>query len=134
MSGQDGIKTVGRRLKVYAGLTALSFGVTLAVIIGSRLGDEALAVLAGAVCGVGAAIPTSLLVVAVTRRQDRPARDGRDEHRPLPAQPYPPVIVVAPPGERRLPDGWGALPSYPLDASPRRFTVVGGDDDVESEI
>ena len=49
----------GSRLKIFAGLVALAFAVTLAVIVGNRLSDEALAVLAGAVCGVGAAIPTS---------------------------------------------------------------------------
>jgi len=58
------------RVKIFAGLVAMAFAVTLAVIVGSRLSDEALAVLAGAVCGVGAAIPTSLLIVAVSRRQD----------------------------------------------------------------
>lgn len=44
--------------------------VKLAVLLGNRLNDEALAVLTGAVCGVGAAIPTSLLVVAVSRRHN----------------------------------------------------------------
>jgi len=61
-----------RRLKVSVGLMALAFAVTSAVVIGNRLSDEALAVLAGAVCGVGAAIPTSLLVVAVSRWRDEP--------------------------------------------------------------
>jgi hypothetical protein len=55
-------------LKIFAGLVAMAFAVTLAAVVGRRLSDEALAVLAGAVCGVGAAIPTSLLIVAVTRR------------------------------------------------------------------
>ena len=43
---------VGERLKIFAGLAATVFSVTLAVVIGNRLSDEALAVLAGAVCGV----------------------------------------------------------------------------------
>jgi anti-sigma factor RsiW len=113
------------RLKVFAGLVALTFAVTLAVVIGNRLSDQALAVLAGAVCGVGAAIPTSLLVVVVSRR--------RDERRvPLSAQPsmqhgvYPPVVVVAPPGGQQRVGDWNAL-SPPLTApTPRQFTVVGG--------
>ena len=58
------------RLAIVAVLTVVAFAVTLALVIGHRLSDEALAVLAGAVCGVGAAIPTSLLVVVVSRRRD----------------------------------------------------------------
>lgn len=50
-------------------LAGFALLVTLAVTLGSRLGDQALAVLAGAVCGVGAAIPTSLLIVAIITRR-----------------------------------------------------------------
>ena len=51
------------------GLTiAAAFAITLAVLIGNRLSTEAMAVLAGAVCGVAAALPTSLLIIAVTQR------------------------------------------------------------------
>ena len=111
------------RLKVIAGLAVLLFAVTLAVIISNRLSDEALAVLAGAVCGVGAAIPTSLLIVAVSRR--------RDEQQVQPSTPhfqgaYPPVVVVAPPrGQQRL-DGWNVLPPSLSAPMQRHFTVVGG--------
>lgn len=123
----NGNRDIGKRLKVFVGLAVAAFGVTLAVVIGNRLSDEALAVLAGAVCGVGAAIPTSLLILSVTRR--------REEVRVLPPAPsqgvYPPVIVVAPPdrpatqmaGQR--PNGWD--PFLPLSApTQRQFTVVGG--------
>jgi len=41
-----------RRLKIFAGLVVMAFAATLAVVVGNRLSDEALAVLAGAVCGV----------------------------------------------------------------------------------
>jgi len=112
------------RLKVFAGLVVLAFAVTLAAIVGNRLSDEALAVLAGAVCGVGAAIPTSLLVVAVSRR--------RDEGRVQPSTPpvsqgvYPPVVVVAPPGVQQRPNGWNTLPPSLAAPMQRHFTVVGG--------
>jgi hypothetical protein len=81
------------RGKVWAGLVVVALVVTLGAIVGNRLSDEALAVLAGAVCGVGAAIPTSLLIVAVSRRR---ADNGREERRPMPGYPhegYPPVVV-----------------------------------------
>jgi len=72
-------------------LVALALAVTaLAVVIGNCLSDEALAVLAGAVCGVGAAIPTSLLIVAVSWKCD-------EQREPLPAPQgaYPPIVVIA---------------------------------------
>jgi len=75
-----------RRLKVFVGLVVIAFSVALAAIVGNRLSDEALAVLAGAVCGVGAAIPTSLLIIAVSRRRGcwrgggQPVEKQRDEN------------------------------------------------------
>jgi hypothetical protein len=118
------------RLRVFLGVVAVSFVVTLGLVVGNRLSDEALGVLAGAVCGVGAAIPTSLIVVAVTMRRDRsdsrsaPGRSPGDWPRP---NPYPPVVVVSPPvGQQRPHQTWNALPpslSAPIE---RSFTVVGG--------
>ncbi len=120
------------RLKLLIGLVAMTFAVTLAVIVGNRLSDEALAVLAGAVCGVGAAIPTSLLIVVVSRRYDG-HRDsgeaGRSGYAPLPYSQgvYPPVVVVAPPGDRQRFGDWNALSSSLTSPMQRQFTVVGGE-------
>jgi hypothetical protein len=113
------------------GLVALAFAVTLAVIVGNRLSDEALAVLAGAVCGVGAAIPTSLLILAIARRRDKPAMDWDGARQPhlYPQQQgaYPPVIVVAPPNTQQQPFNWnGGYPSSLAPPTQRQFTVVGG--------
>lgn len=115
-------------MRVFAGLLVVGFAVTLALVVGNRLSDEALAVLAGAVCGVGAAIPTSVLIIAVSRRHDR-------ERVPRVQQPtaqggYPPVVVVTPPGGQGRSGGWDPLPpavSSSLQAPmERHFTVVGG--------
>lgn len=115
------------RLKVFTGLVVLAFAVTLAVIVSRRLSDEALAVLAGAVCGVGAAIPTSLLIVAVSRRR---ADNGREERRPMPGgyphEGYPPVVVVAPPGAYAGPAQLPQSATWEDAPGPRHFTVVGG--------
>jgi hypothetical protein len=115
-------RNVGRRLKIFAGLVVLVFAVTLALIVGNRLSDEALAVLAGAVCGVGAAIPTSLLIVSVTQRR----RDESRAQPPTQQGAYPPVVVVTPPGTQQRPDAWHALPPPITAPMQRQFTVVGG--------
>jgi hypothetical protein len=113
------------RLAILAGLLVTGFGVTLALVISNRLSDEALAVLAGAVCGVGAAIPTSLIVVAVSRRHDG------SRAQPVAPNPYqgsyPPVIVVAPsgPGQQGA-NGWNRVPPSFHTSTQRQFTVVGG--------
>lgn len=99
-----------RKLKLFAGLVAMAFAVMLTLIVGNRLSDKALAVLAGAVCGVGAAIPTSLIVVVVSQRRGEP-RDWNSSSRsvqpPMPQQrTYPPVIVVSPQGGQQWPNQW----------------------------
>jgi hypothetical protein len=113
---------VGRRLKVFGVLVVMAFAVTLAVIVGNRLSDEALAVLAGAVCGVGAAIPTSLLIVSVTQRR----REEVHTQPPTQQGAYPPVVVVTAPGTQQRPDAWQALPPSLTAPMQRQFTVVGG--------
>lgn len=112
------------RLKTFLGLVALTFAVALALVVGNRLTDEALAVLAGAVCGVGAAIPTSLIIVAISRRE----RKEIHEEPPMYQQgAYPPVVIVTPQGgHQQQPYGWNGLPPSMGTRSQRQFTVVGG--------
>ncbi|MBN1976467.1 MAG: hypothetical protein JW918_03615 [Anaerolineae bacterium] len=117
-----------RKPKAFWGFVALTFALTLAVIIGNRLSDQALAVLAGAVCGVGAAIPTSLLIIAITRRRDKPAEGWNDSQQTYPHHPqgvYPPVIVVTP-SSMQQPHGWNGYPPSLTAPIQREFTIVGG--------
>jgi hypothetical protein len=118
------------RLKVFAGLATTVFAVTLALVVGNRLSDEAMAVLAGAVCGVGAAIPTSLLVIVVSRRRDEP-RAELSAQSPRQHGVYPPVVVVAPPGGQRWAGDWST--SSPTLTAPvqRQFSVVGGEQETQ---
>jgi hypothetical protein len=102
---------------------AVAFGVALAVVIGVRLDQAALAVVVGVVCGVGASIPTALLIVALMRR-----RDGRHEVRSVgrEAVQSPPVVVVAPPAAPQLPPAATWSGAYPTPApAQRQFTVIG---------
>lgn len=101
-----------------AGLIATAaFAITLAVLIGDRLSTEAMAVLAGAVCGVSAAIPTSLLIITVSQRT----------HQPQPPQPHftqpvvftVPPMPIQPPTPTPTPATWGEIPIK------RHFTTIG---------
>jgi hypothetical protein len=98
----------------------MAFGVALAVVIGVRLEQAALAVLVGVVCGVGASIPTSLLIVSLLRRQDQRTQEQR--RRGMYPMQQPPVVVVTPPNAPQLPQpvNWSA----PAPAQ-RQFTVIG---------
>ncbi len=113
---------VGARLRLFVSIVSVAFVVTLAVMVGQRLSDQAMAVLAGTVCGVGASIPTSLLIVWVTRR-----RQEQQAARPLPSA-YPPVVVVQPPAQTSVagPQQTGGYLSPYLPPAQREFTVVGG--------
>jgi hypothetical protein len=106
------------------------FAVALAIVVGSRLPVDAVAVIVGVVCGVLASIPTSLLVLAVSnRRESRPEPASANGHA------YPPVVVVnAPPGANQGVPMWGAMPaanwpSMPPSAGPRQFRIIGQDSD-----
>lgn len=117
------------RLKTFLGLVALTFAITLALVVGNRLTNEALAVLAGAVCGVGAAIPTSLIIVAISRRQREETHDDPAMYQQgaYPQGAYPPVVIVTPQGGHQpQPYGWNGIPASLSTQSQREFTVVGG--------
>ncbi|MBN1956235.1 MAG: hypothetical protein JW900_14480 [Anaerolineae bacterium] len=114
---------VARRIGVFVGVIVVAFVVTGTAVIAQRLSDEAIAVVAGAACGVGASIPTSLLIVWVAqRRQERAAPQQQAQGT------YPPVVVVQqpPPPNSYPPRQADYLGPY-LPASQREFNVVGGD-------
>jgi len=96
------------------------FVVTLAAVAGFRLARESLAVIMGVVFGVAASIPTSLLIVAITRRS---------ETRQMSNYPYPPVVIINPGGEKQhfLPPV-SSMPTV-LDSSPRQFRVIGEEEE-----
>jgi hypothetical protein len=110
---------------VLAGMAGV-FVAALAVIIGQRMSTDAMAVVVGVIFGVAASIPTSLLVVVVTRRaQERGMRDTRGERQQM----QPPVIVVNPGGSQSAGRHSG-YQSPPLrmglhSAPARRFHIVG---------
>lgn len=112
----------------------LGFGVTLALLIGQRMSTDAMAVVIGVSVGIAASVPTSLLLVALLRRER--ASGWRSELPPAsPPQLQPPQIIVVDPAQWRAAQGQQMLPYAPLppdygsDAGLRRLRVVGDEDE-----
>lgn len=112
-------------LKITAIFGVSLFAIVLAYVIGSRLSSEAIAVLAGSVCGVSAAIPTSLIILAVTRRNGQ-KKENNTVTIPQ-SQPAMPQVVVVPPMQFQQPQGL-APPSTWRNSQPREFNVVGDEE------
>jgi hypothetical protein len=112
----------------------LAFGVTLAAIIGQRMSTDAMAVVIGVAVGVAASVPTSLLLVALLRRERAGA--WRTEPPATPAQQLqsPNVIVLNPAdllGQRRE-QPYVPLPPPEMNAADggmRRLRIIGSDDE-----
>jgi len=114
-------------LKIFGGLCALIFSATLAYIVGERLSDEALGVLAGAVCGVGAAIPSTILVLFAAKAM-RGGFGRQQEQQPMMTRPMvvPPQVMYYPPQqlqEQNRQTTWSSR------SRQREFQVVGDDGD-----
>lgn len=115
-----------KRLMVMGGILA---AIVLAVVVGKKMSAEAMAVVIGVVCGVLAAIPTSLLLLTAMTRQDRQRAEYRG--RQTRAEGYPPVVVIQGGSSQALPTGpqagyWPAPAPGP--SARREFNIVGQDD------
>ena len=120
---------MGFGLKQVLLVVALVFGITLAAVVGKKMSAEAMAVVVGVVCGVAAAIPTSILLLVVFTRRDRQHLDAM-ETRPR-HQSSPPVVVIQGGAPQAFPPSpqagyWPA--THPGPAVNREFHVVGGED------
>jgi hypothetical protein len=113
----------------------LAFGVALAVMIGQRMSTDAMTVVVGVAVGVAASVPTSLLLVALLRKE---RRTWQQEPKPPEPQPYPQlqqpnVIVLNPNDYGAKQDPYQQVPQPPLnfgaDGGMRQLRVVGDDDD-----
>jgi hypothetical protein len=107
------------------------FAIGLAVLIGTRMSADALGVLVGAVCGVLASLPTSLVLIwALVRRTHGPGVDV-GSRQSVGSHSYPPVVVVNP-GPSYGASGYGLPPSpsqsLPAPGGPRNFKVVGDEE------
>jgi hypothetical protein len=113
-------------MKKFLFVAGTLFSVALAVVVGTRMSPDAMAVIIGIICGVLASIPTSVLMVWVLRQRDKALETqmgsgGRFGQ-------YPPVVVVNGQG----PNGYGhpymaaaSLPGPTIPTGPRDFKVIG---------
>ncbi len=117
-------------------LAGIAFAVALAVIVGNRLSDEAMAVVVGAVCGISASIPVSIaLVIAASKnwgRGEEPREIGYDysAHRYAPQPPQ--ILVVSPPPQNISPYPYSGAPyvlppqiDNTVNNSSREFKIIG---------
>jgi hypothetical protein len=108
-------------------LLVAAFVVTMAVVVACRLSRDAIAVLVGVIAGVGAGIPTALLLVAVTRRREEEWAEPYDEA----PRGSPPVIVVTsgtPPQPQVPYYSPYSLPTG-MPRHQRQFRVMGDDEE-----
>lgn len=121
-------------MKKLIGLVLLAFGVTLAVIIGQRMSTDAMAVVIGVAVGVAASVPTSLLLVALLRRERAIWRQEPPPQTALPPAPPANVIVLDPAqlwGQKGGQAPYVPLPpiDYAQGAGVHRLRVVGSEDE-----
>jgi hypothetical protein len=111
-------------MRLVAVIVLLAFAVTLAVVVGTRLSADALAVVVGVACGVAAGIPVSMLILAtLNRRAEASLSRGATPGMPQSTS-YPPVVVI----QGGTPGPSGLVPPYypsAVEAAPRRFRIVG---------
>lgn len=118
-------------------LIGIIFAVACATIAGSRLSNEAMAVVVGAVCGISASIPMSLgLAIAASRNwghNDAPREIEYDysSHRYAAQPQQPPVVVISPPQQNAAMYPYANSPYYfppmtnDVAIRPREFKIVG---------
>ena len=121
----------GMSLRQSAAWGAVAFGVALAVIIGVRLEQAALAVVVGVACGVGASIPASLVIVSLLRRRATREEEQRTQRREHERAPAPPVVVIAPPQIPQLPQSTNWPGAYGSTVPTQRHFAVIGEEDTE---
>ena len=84
-------------------VVGLIFAIALAVVVGKKMSAEAMAVVVGVVCGVAAAIPTSILLLVVFTRRDRQQLDEMESRSRQHGSP--PVVVIQGGAPQALPPG-----------------------------
>lgn len=111
-------------MKRFLLVISIAFSVALAVVVGTRISPDAMAVIIGIICGVLASIPTSVILVWVLRQRDRQLETQYGLMRN--GSQYPPVVVVNGQGT----NGYGSpappvLAAGNIPSGGRDFKVIG---------
>jgi hypothetical protein len=129
IGGGPGLKKAGLVL-------AMVFVGVLAVVVAKQMNAEAMAVVVGVICGVAAAIPTSLLLLVVLTRSERRQFEEEQRRGRYGRGQYPPVVVIqggTSPGMLSPASQAGYWPSpAPGPLADRQWELVGGEDLQES--
>ncbi len=116
----------------------LGLGVGLALLIGRRMSTDAMAVVVGVAVGVASSVPTSLLLVALLRRERvfsslRSGPESTGNYLPGQAQSQPPNVIVLNTSDLLAGRRQQAYIPPPVemvqDAGLRRLRVVGDEDE-----
>ena len=120
-------------MKLVLVLAVVAFAISLGIVVGNRMSNEAMAVIIGVVAGALAGFPMSLMLYLIFRRASE-QHEGKSRQRgqgPSPGQ-YPPVVIVNPGGQNpyTMP---GQMPYFPApppgSGSERQWRIVGDEDE-----
>jgi hypothetical protein len=110
-------------MRRFLGIIFIIFAITLAIVIGTRISADAMALLIGIVCGVLASVPTSMILVWMLRQREKQFEMQAGQMR---MGQYPPVVVV---NGQHQPNGYGNPPPPMLGNTAqfgsRDFKVIG---------
>jgi hypothetical protein len=111
-------------MKKFLFLAGITFAVTLAIVMGTRMSPDATAVVIGIVCGILASIPTTIMLVWVLRQREKPDTSQFGQRA---FGQFPPVIVVNGQGTTGYNGAYSGppLPAGSTAGSPRNFKVIG---------
>jgi len=121
--------------KIAFGLAGV-FVVAIAAAVAKQLSSEAMAVIVGIVCGIGASIPTSLVMLYLLSRQEQ-AEEREEQQRQTAAPPSAPTVMIVNPaggmmGQPFFPQqGMGQYyppMSIPMNANGRQYYLLGSDE------
>lgn len=107
---------------------SFAFSISLALILGLRISSDALAVIIGVILGVLASLPTTLLLVFVSSRQQNKLNQP-----PYPPGQHPPVVVINASDKPPAYAPSALPPAYPANGT-RRWTVIGDEETDSIEI
>jgi len=111
-------------MKKFSFAVGIAFAVALAVVVGTRISPDAMAVIIGIICGVLASIPTTAILLWVLRQREKQLETQYGQWR---GGQYPPVVVVNGQGTNGQ-SGYQPPPALTAKSTPsgsRDFKVIG---------